>query len=750
MAKELFIEDWNGEFSILAQNAVDGQGATGYVDFYGYSVAAGGWCFVGWIAGDQHIIHEVKRVELHSPQPIKSDNFEFYTFERNDINNAVAIGFLVFVPCLAPALPPLRSLTVTIRDKALYLETLEGGHLPDEGSLAERLSFLSFFSTGHISNFSKWLRSVAEVNTPLASAAGYIDYFGYHNDADGVFVVGWVDGAWSDQEAPDFVHVLTKNCERRSRCLSSKYVRRDLPEGCAGFILFLPDESESIDGLDAVSFRVGVKNYQLRVSNEVLNLSDGELNQRVSGDFACMQIGPMSDRFHNVLARRAYGGQDTMDLLAPEAFLYVDHAYRCGEDGLLIVGWLLSHSESIEKIKVSDGKKCFELDQTTFVRISRHDVLEGYSKHGFDDQNCGFMTYVAGMNVTSANIHIEVQTRTHKSGYRSVSPSNHSGMLAIKEILASVEVRFSDIVPSFERVLGPAIDALNMERLKKPRTLEVVEYGVVPQDAKYSVLVPLYGRLDFVEYQLGLASREVYLADIEYVFVLDDPPKKNQAQRLFESIYQRFRIPFRAVFLEKNLGFAPANNVGLSFCNGKYLVYLNSDVFPGTPDWLDKLARRLEADPTLGVVGPQLLFEDGAIQHRGMFFEKLPEYGNWWFCQHLEKGMRYKGSGGMQYFIAITGACMMMDKELAVKLGGFDEGFAIGDFEDSDLCLKLQKLGYRCGVDNDVFLYHLERKSQVPGSINWRSNLTAFNAWKHQNRWGEYIASLQESDYRFS
>jgi GT2 family glycosyltransferase len=70
------------------------------------------------------------------------------------------------------------------------------------------------------------------------------------------------------------------------------------------------------------------------------------------------------------------------------------------------------------------------------------------------------------------------------------------------------------------------------------------------------------------------------------------------------------------------------------------------------------------------------------------------------------------------------------------ELGGFDEGFIIGDFEDSDLCLKLAARGLGCAVDLDVTMYHLERQSQTGSEQRWRMNLTLFNAWVHEARWG--------------
>jgi GT2 family glycosyltransferase len=294
---------------------------------------------------------------------------------------------------------------------------------------------------------------------------------------------------------------------------------------------------------------------------------------------------------------------------------------------------------------------------------------------------------------------------------------------------------------AYDRIIGPAVELLNKSRLKARPQVAALDFGTVPTDPEFSVIIPLYGRIDFVEYQLALFSAHPPSRGFEFIYVLDDPPKRRDAQFLFTSIYERFRIPFRALLLDRNVGFAPANNVGLQHARGKYICFLNSDAFPGTPDWLERLAATLAAHPDLGAVGPLLLYEDGSIQHQGMSFRKLTEFGGWHFGHHPGKGLQLGASGGLQKCISITGACMLMERALAERLHGFDEAYAIGDFEDSDLCLRLYRMGLACAVDLDVHLYHLERKSQAGSARNWRMNLTLYNAWFHERRWARAIAA---------
>jgi GT2 family glycosyltransferase len=204
-------------------------------------------------------------------------------------------------------------------------------------------------------------------------------------------------------------------------------------------------------------------------------------------------------------------------------------------------------------------------------------------------------------------------------------------------------------------------------------------------------------------------------------------------------VFERFQIPFRLLLLPRNLGFAPANNVGLKAARGEYVCFLNSDAFPITDQWMPRLMDRLAQNPDIGVLGAQLLFEDGSVQHEGCFYRRIPEFGSWLFVEHYNKGRRPTLKQGFQRFDVVTGACMVMKRSLAQELDGFDEAYIVGDFEDSDLCIRVRARNLCCAVDNDIQFYHLERKSQAAPAQNWRMNLTLYNAWVHQRRWSDTL-----------
>ncbi|MFX8895512.1 hypothetical protein ABTM96_20470, partial [Acinetobacter baumannii] len=65
-------------------------------------------------------------------------------------------------------------------------------------------------------------------------------------------------------------------------------------------------------------------------------------------------------------------------------------------------------------------------------------------------------------------------------------------------------VRYQAVDEAFDHVLGPAIRALNARRLADKGKPDELHYGTLPAAPKTSLVIPLYGRLDFVEYQMAM------------------------------------------------------------------------------------------------------------------------------------------------------------------------------------------------------------------------------------------------------
>jgi GT2 family glycosyltransferase len=586
------------------------------------------------------------------------------------------------------------------------------------------------------------------------SRGGHVDSYGYHSLSGGWFFYGWVEWPWSEQERP-MITARFANEEIRDQGKVSFFPREDLAGQGVGLVFFLRSSNPLVGKL--ISVEIDCHEATLTCSGQsAQQLRDGELAARLQTVLSVPGADAARALILGLLSLRGYTGVDTLSDLKPRVILEIDETIFCPPAGLLLIGWLLTRPDSMEAIQVHSGPLSSPLRMADCIRIARPDVIEGVgSKYGFGDAECGFIGYAAEAFSPGDLSFIEVKTELGEIGCRGLPAPIRCGLPAIKHVLSLFEVTFAEVVPAFTNVIAPSLASLNAARLTTPLACSVINFGALRATPRISVIIPLFGRIDYLEYQLAIFAHDDR-EEIEYIYVLDDPPQRRLAEHLAESIFCRFGLAFRLVMSERNLGFGPASNLGLSFARGRYVCFLNSDVFPGTPEWAERLADNLEADATLGVVGPQLLFEDGTVQHEGMSYEAPPSLGNLLFPIHPRKGLWPDGSVGLKECAAITGACMMLSRDLAMTLGGFDLAYIIGDFEDSDLCQKIYDRGLRCFVDQGVRLYHLERRSQAMPDKRWRRNLTLYNAWVHEQRWGAILRARgmvtvgAESDILFS
>lgn len=85
---------------------------------------------------------------------------------------------------------------------------------------------------------------------------------------------------------------------------------------------------------------------------------------------------------------------------------------------------------------------------------------------------------------------------------------------------------------------------------------------------------------------------------------------------------------------------------------------------------------------------------------------------------------------------------MMIHRDAFDAVDGFTEDYVIGDYEDSDLCLKIRKADFDIKYVPDVSLYHFERKSISTHADYMRGVAAEYNAWLHASRWADALEDL--------
>jgi GT2 family glycosyltransferase len=151
------------------------------------------------------------------------------------------------------------------------------------------------------------------------------------------------------------------------------------------------------------------------------------------------------------------------------------------------------------------------------------------------------------------------------------------------------------------------------------------------------------------------------------------------------------------------------NNKAAQQASGDLLLFLNNDVRPQTPEgpWLSALAAQA-LRPAVGTAGTLLLTPEGRLQHAGI----LPGMGAEG-CAHPYRGLLpdhgvHRGrSSFLTAWPALTGACLMVRRQMFLALGGFDPAFPV-EGNDVEFCLRLGALGLRHVLTPEAVLIHAE------------------------------------------
>jgi GT2 family glycosyltransferase len=283
----------------------------------------------------------------------------------------------------------------------------------------------------------------------------------------------------------------------------------------------------------------------------------------------------------------------------------------------------------------------------------------------------------------------------------------------------------------------PAISRIQQRLEERAEIKEVWEFGEAPVDPQTTIVVPLYGRIDFLEHQLAQFVHDPELRESDLVYVLDSPELAGALETSAGQLFELYGVPFRVVVLAQNGGYSVANNRGASLARGRRLLLLNSDVLPDQPGWLGRMSAFYEEQDSIGALGPKLLFEDDTLQHAGIRFQRPPS-GGAWENEHYFKGLHrdLPAANVTRRVPAVSGACLMIDRELFEELGGLRGMYVQGDYEDTDLCLRLRERGHDTWYLPEVELYHLEGQSYA---LETRTAMSRYNVWLHTRLWDSEI-----------
>lgn len=413
----------------------------------------------------------------------------------------------------------------------------------------------------------------------------------------------------------------------------------------------------------------------------------------------------------------------------------------CSEAGLLLGGWYRDPDGLVEQVLLhrGDGEPMPILD-----RLDRFPAMLAPGADGERKAVTGFAAFVQGFAAGAPVLQprCELRLRSGSSLFLrpAVQPTDAATIRARALSAIPPQHVTSDII---ERSLAPILAACQArlgETLPAPR---LKSFGTPPARPAASVVVPLYRVYDFLRVQVAAFAGDPFFAEqAELIYVLDSPEHEAEVAHLLGGLHLAYGLPMQLVVMGRNGGFSAACNAGAAVANGDALALVNSDVIPGESGWLAALIRKLDRRNRVGAVGPKLLYDDGSLQHAGLFFKR--GHHGYWLNHHYFKGMPgdYAPANVEREVPGVTGACIVLPRALFAEIGGFDESYVIGDYEDSDLCLKIRQAGHSIRYVPGVALYHLERQSISKSTDYTRGVASQHNAWLQTERWDQQITAL--------
>jgi ADP-heptose:LPS heptosyltransferase/GT2 family glycosyltransferase len=224
-----------------------------------------------------------------------------------------------------------------------------------------------------------------------------------------------------------------------------------------------------------------------------------------------------------------------------------------------------------------------------------------------------------------------------------------------------------------------------------------------PVTGKVSIIIPTCAAKGYIETCLKSLRKVTAYRNYEIVCI-DNIPEADAASRQF--IHEHAD---KVVAMPPPFNWSRFNNAAAAASDGEYLLFLNDDIEIEQADWLDVMLEAASWEG-VGIVGPRLLYPNRTVQHAGMFLGD--GMGRHAFRHANEDDGGYFGLAlTRREVIAVTGACLLVRRDIFEELGRFDEAHDVVN-NDLDFCLRAHRAGLRAIYTPHATLIHHELASR--------------------------------------
>lgn len=273
---------------------------------------------------------------------------------------------------------------------------------------------------------------------------------------------------------------------------------------------------------------------------------------------------------------------------------------------------------------------------------------------------------------------------------------------------------------SLREAVSPDISLIEARLRKGPR----------PRKGLVSIVMLSWNALQFTK--MALESIRAHTHGDYEIIIVDNGSGPETVEWL------RTLAGVRIIYNATNRGYAGGNNQAIAAAQGEYVVLLNNDVIV-TEGWLDGLLEAFNRVPALGVSAPR----SNRIAGDQLTPDALYENIEGMHAYARKRRERFRGEGYLTD--RAIGLCLCIDRRVIEEVGGIDERFGVGNFEDDDFCLRVRAAGYNIFVCDDVFIHHFGSQTFAANNVDYTATMRE-NWRKFAKKWG-YPDTYPENGY---
>ena len=266
-------------------------------------------------------------------------------------------------------------------------------------------------------------------------------------------------------------------------------------------------------------------------------------------------------------------------------------------------------------------------------------------------------------------------------------------------------------------------------------TIYRVSYALRSDCPKVSIIIPNRNhRSDLQSCMESVLTKTTY-PNYEIVIV-ENGSTEQEVFRYYREIKTKHRN-VRLIRWKGGFNWSAINNYAVNTAEGSILLFLNNDTEVINGNWIEEMLMHAQR-PEVGAVGAMLYYPNNRIQHAGVILG-LGGVASHAFVGFDRESYGYVGKlCYVQDVSAVTGACMMMRRDVWSRVGGFDEQFA-ENYNDVDICMRIRREGLLVVWTPYAELYHYESKSRGRVNNAEKSDKMNTEAKRFYELWGKEL-----------